>query len=92
MYECVTLFYAVFPLPPQIAKASPHLLSPSMRGTSQEFITAVRLTPHPLGTPEHLSSFVVNTLFNAIVGSIYGPDSSEVTVLEKTAIWFRAYR
>ena len=92
MYECVTLFYAVLPLPPQIARAAPHLLSPSVRRTSQEFIDAVHLTPHPLGTPEHLSSFVVNTLFNAIVGSTYGHDSSEVTVLEKTAIWFRAYR
>ena len=82
----------MLPLPPQIAKASPHLLSLSMRETSQEFITAVRLTPHPLGTPEILSSFVVNTLFNAIVGSIYGQDSSAVTVLEKTAVWFRAYQ
>jgi len=82
----------MLPLPPQIAKASPHLLSPSMRETSQEFITAVRLTPHPLGTPEILSSFVVNTLFNAIVGSIYGQDSSAVTVLEKTAVWFGAYQ
>ena len=44
---------------------------------------------NPLGTTEHIATFVVNTLFNAILGSAYKP--MEVFP-EKITVWFKAYR
>ena len=60
----------------------------------QQLVSAVHLTDaqNPLGTPEHIATFVVNTLFSAITGSIYGLDVSKATVAEKITIWFKAYR
>ena len=53
-------------------------------------VSAINRTPHnPLGTTEHIATFVVNTLFNAILGSAY--DTVEVFP-EKMTVWFKAYR
>ena len=57
----------------------------------------VQKTQHPLGTPEHLSAFVIGHLFNALVGVSYGraksPSSEElVTSLDKMLMWYKAYR
>ena len=58
----------------------------------QQLVSAVHLTQNPLGTPEHIAAFVVNTLFNAIVGTAFAQDTSVRTVSEKMTVWFKAYR
>ena len=68
----------------QIAKAVP---SPMER---EQLVSAI--TQNPLGTPEHIAAFVVNRLFNAIVGLAFAQDTSVTTVSEKMIIWFKAYR
>ncbi len=75
----------------KVARSVPDLISPLPTSPSRQFISAVRQTQHPLGTPEHLSAFIVNTLFHALVGSTYGPDKLAV-ILEKMTVWFKAYR
>ena len=58
----------------------------------EALVSAVHLTQNPLGTPEHIAAFVVNMLFNVIVGSMFTRDSSVRTVSEKMTVWFKAYR
>ena len=76
----------------QIAKAVPHLLSPMEREPWQQLGSAVHLTQYPLGTPEHIAAFVVNSLFNVIVGSMIVENTSMTTVPDKMTVWFKAYR
>ncbi len=47
----------------------------------------------PMQSASHLTSFVINTLFNALVNSILQPqDKLEKDKHDKLAIWFEAYR
>ena len=69
----------------------PHLFSPMEKKEPCKLLdSAIDLTTqNPLGTTEHIATFVVNTLFNAILGSIY--DGKEMKP-EKMTVWFKAYR
>ena len=49
----------------------------------QQLVSAIQ-TQNPLGTPEHIATFLVNTLFSAIV------EAKDVS--EKMTVWFKAYR
>lgn len=75
----------------QVARDAPQLLSPLPASPTREFISAVKHTQHPFGTPEHLSAFIVDTLFHALVGSTYNPGSLEVQ-MEKMKLWYKTYR
>ena len=62
-----------------------------------QLMDVVQKTQHPLGTPEHLSTFVIGHLFNALVGAALGqiktPNSCElVNNPEKMLMWYKAYR
>ena len=73
----------------QIAKAVPHFLSPVEMEPSQQLASGIHLTQNPLGTPKHIATFVVNTLFNAIVEAT---NQNMAKVPEKMMVWFKAYR
>lgn len=80
-----------------VVKASPNALSPIIASPTKELVDVVQQTRHPLGTPEHLSAFVVSHLFNALVGAAYGqaksPSSQElVSNPGKMLEWYKAYR
>lgn len=51
----------------------------------------VQQAQHPLGTPGQLSAFIINTLFNALVGSTYGQETQD-SITEKMTIWYKSYR
>ena len=53
----------------------------------KQLLSVIHPTKNPLGTPEHIATFVVNTLFDAILGATYGRD-----IPEKMTVWFKAYR
>jgi len=55
----------------------------------KQLLSTIHPTSNPLGTPEHIATFVVNTLFNAILGSTYAGKEMEP---EKMTVWFKAYR
>ncbi len=74
-----------------VARKVPELLSPLPSSPTRQFISAVKQTQHPLGTPEDLSAFIVNTLFHALVGSSYSRDSL-AAIMEKLGVWYKAYR
>ena len=81
----------------RVAKSSPNALSPLVTSPSMQLVDVVQKTQHPLGTPEHLSAFVVGHLFNALVGAAFGqikaPNSCElVNNPEKMLMWYKAYR
>ena len=73
---------------PQTAKAEPLPVDPEME-PSQQLVNAIHLTQNPLGTPKHIATFVVNTLFNAIVEVSIG---NMAKVPEKMMVWFKVYR
>ena len=58
----------------------------------EALLSAVHLTQNPLGNHEHIAAFVVNTLFNVIVGSMFTQDTSVRALSEKMTVWFKAYR
>ena len=80
-----------------VVKASPNALSPIIASPTKELVNVVQQTRHPLGTPEHLSAFVVSHLFNALVGAAYSqaksPSPQELASNpEKLLEWYKAYR
>ena len=83
--------YISFPPHFQVAKAVPHL-SALENDPSQQLVSAICLLQNPLGTPEHIATFVVNTFFGAIVGATFGKDFSTTTMSEKMTVWFKAYQ
>ena len=58
---------------------------------THQFLSVVQQTKYPLGTPVQLSAFIINTLFNALVGSTYGQQSQN-SISDKMTIWYKAYR
>ena len=54
-----------------------------------EILARATQTQNLLGTPEHIATFVVNTLFAAILEAT---NVSVTTVPEKMTVWFKAYR
>lgn len=75
----------------QMARATPPAISPLESSPSKHLIKIVHETHQPLGTPEHFSTFIIDTLFNALVGTTYGQKTfGELTA--KMGIWFKAYR
>ena len=60
----------------------------------EQLLSAVRETRHPLGSPSHLTTFVITTLFNALVAATLLPSNiaSETQAHDKLAIWFKSYR
>ena len=93
VHVCMHL-YTSFPYS-QTAKAVPHLLFPlgSEQESCQQLVSATtkQTWQNPLGTPEHIATFVVNTLFNVILGATYGPDVFS-TEPKKITVWFETYR
>ena len=80
-----------------VAKSTPNALSPLVASPTRELVDIVQKTQHPLGTPEHLSAFVVGHLFNALVGAAFGSTVSStsqelVTNPDKIQMWYKAYR
>ena len=73
------------------SKSLPRALSPLPSSPSHQFLAAVKDNPGILGTPEHLATFVIETLFSALVGSTYQVDSTTST-RDKLKVWFKAYR
>lgn len=53
----------------------------------KQLLSTIHPTSNPLGTPEHIATFVVNTLFDGILGATY-----DRYVPEKMTVWFKAYR
>ena len=95
MCACLYVCLCVLLICLQVAKAVPHLFLSVEREPSEQLVSAVNQTANPLGTPEHIAIFVVNTLFNAILGATYG--AQEVFVKtevepDKLIVWFKAYR
>ena len=79
------------------SKLCPNALSPLVVSPTRELVDVVRKTQHPLGSPEHLSAFVVGHLFNALVGAAFGQRSSPtsqalVSNPVQMLMWYRAYR
>ena len=64
-----------------------HLLVPT--DPEGEHLPKATQTQNLLETPEHIATFVVNTLFAAIVEAT---NASVTTVPEKMRVWFMAYR
>ena len=94
VHVCMHL-YILFPYS-QTARAVPHLFFPLGSEQSHANSWSVPQTQqNPLGTPEHIATFVVNTLFNVILGATYGaaygPDVSS-TEPKKITVWFETYR
>ena len=93
VHVCMHL-YILFPYS-QTARAVPHLLFPlaSEQESCQQLVSATtkQTQQNPLGTPEHIATFVVNTLFNVILGATYGPGVSS-TEPKKITVWFETYR
>ena len=56
------------------------------RKPSQQLANAIDPNQNSLGSLQHIAAFVVNILFNAIMGN------RDATVPEKMEIWFEAYR
>ena len=54
-----------------------------------EALAKATQTQNLLGTPELIATFVVNTLFAAILEAT---NASVTTVPEKMTVWFKAYR
>ena len=80
-----------------MAKSSPNVLSPLVASPTKELLDVVQRTQHPLGTPEHLSAFVISHLFNALVNTAFcNAQSSTPQNLasspEKLIMWYKAYR
>ena len=75
----------------KVSKSLPHALSPLPSSPSHQFLAAVKDNPGILGTPEHLATFVIETLFSALVSSAYQVDSASSTY-DKLTLWFKAYR
>ena len=68
---------------------------PSPTSIADTFLISVKENAHPLGnvgnpignSPTYVSSFVINTLFNALtVACLSGPDT------QKLDLWFISYR
>ena len=55
----------------QVAESAPHALTCSEPSQASTFVSAVEQTRNPFGRPEQLSQFIINTLFSALVGSVY---------------------
>ena len=64
-----------------------HLLTPT--DPEGEHLAKATKTRNLLGTPKRIATFVVNTLFAAIVEAT---NVSVTTVPEKMKVWFKAYR
>ena len=79
-----------------VSRAAPNALSPLVASPTKQLVDVVQETKHPLGTPEHLSAFVVGHLFNALVGAAFGQKSPSSPNLinnpDKMLMWYRAYR
>lgn len=80
-----------------VSRSAPNALSPLVTSPSKELVNVVHKTQHPLGSPEHLSAFVIGHLFNALVGAAFGqrlsPTSQElVSNPAKMLTWYKAYR
>ena len=91
-FDCV--YARVYPLVClQTVTQEPHLLSQTKEPCHQ-LVSTIHLTgpQNLLGTPEHIAAFVVNTLFNAIVGVSLGQKYSIPTMAEKMTVWFKAFR
>ena len=80
----------------RVSHLVPNALTPQVVSPTKKLLEVVQQTQHPLGTPEHLSAFVVNHLFNALVGAAFGqklPTSPQlVSHPEKMLTWYKAYR
>lgn len=77
-----------------VENASFNAFSPNKISPSEELLDVVQQTKQPLGTAEHLSAFVVNHLFNALMGAVYGTAKSPNSQCnpEKMLEWCKAYR
>ena len=78
---------ATFPVLQTTTVGAGHLLAPT--DPEEEALAKATQTQNLLGTPEHIATFVVNTLFAAILEAT---NVSVTTVPEKMRVWFKAYR
>jgi len=67
------------------------ILSPSDMSPSNKLLSIVQQTQHPFGSPEHLATFVVTTLFDALVGFLY-PSEGSVNYDDNMIIWHNVFR
>ena len=79
-----------------VSREAPNTLSPLVTSPTKQLVDAVHATRHPLGTPDHLSAFVVGHLFNGLVGAAFrhkSPTSPNlVNNPDKMLMWYKAYR
>lgn len=59
---------------------------------SLKLLSIVQQTQHPFGSPEHLATFVVTTLFDALAGFLFANEYSVVNANENMLIWHNVYR
>ena len=79
-----------------VSRLAPNVLSPTVTSPTKQLVEVVQQTKHPLGTPEHLSAFVVGHLFSGLVGAAFGQKSPASPRLvnnpDRMLMWYKAYR
>ena len=59
---------------------------------SRKLLSIVQQNQLPFGSPEHLATFVVTTLFDALAGFLYTKEKSRIDVNDSMMIWHNVYR
>ena len=80
-----------------VAMSSSNTLSPFVTSPTIQLVDVVQKVEHPLGTPQHISAFVIGHLFNALVcaafGQVKAPNSQEfVNNRGEMMMWYKEYR
>jgi hypothetical protein len=57
-----------------------------------QLFDTVKRSQHPLGSPAHLSNFVIKTLFDSLISAVPLKDSDSVVADSALMIWFETYR
>ena len=77
----------------EVSQLAPSNLSHLVTSSTDRLVEIVQKTKYPLGTDEHLCSFVVDHLFSALVGAAFTPDSEEVVdQCGNLLTWYQLYR
>ena len=73
----------------QLRKDTPTIQSTSL---SHKLFSVVQQNQFPFGSPEHLATFVVTTLFDALAGFLYSSEKSQIDINDDVRIWHNVYR
>jgi hypothetical protein len=77
----------------EVSQLAPSNLYHLVTSSTDRLVEIIQRTKHPLGTHEHLCSFVVDHLFSALVGAVITPDSEGVVnQFGNLLTWYQLYR